>query len=211
MLRAPNLSAAHLLLACALLCLCKPAIADSYAFLKEVVEADWLGDSVPRVNRVDWSKRQKSENHAVFSGPAEEAYQIDVDPLIVVDFHEFVKAFVDSVGRQCVTYKFNVIARTVGKGLPSWNSAGARKIARLHSAQEEYVDYCAILKNKQWMIQDPPLPRVSRNALVDFLNEKLSRMRRIESRGVVLNSNGRAEENIAQICKALSDQLNSLH
>ena len=105
----------------------------------------------------------------------------------------------------CVDVQFTLLARSKGKGLPSWKSNNARKFVALDSPTFETVRYCAVAIDGQWMLVDPPIPRVGKAVVVSSLQEELKgAVRRITN---VKTDNPRAIKNMAVIRDSLASQL----
>ena len=94
------------------------------------------------------------------------------DALVVVCRYEVGMAETDGAA-VVVPVDFTVVATTQGQGV------GGRRFVRAASVNER-VRYRVLLRNGEWLVQDPPLPHVSAQALlqsyrkqVDYAKEKL--------------------------------------
>ncbi|TDR39707.1 hypothetical protein DFR29_11597 [Tahibacter aquaticus] len=94
------------------------------------------------------------------------------DALVVVSRYELGVAESDGAV-VVVPVDFSVVATTQGQGV------GGRRFVRAASASER-VRYRVLLRKGEWLVQDPPLPHVSAQALlqsyrkqVDYAKEKL--------------------------------------
>jgi len=184
---------------------------DPEGFLAEVVKADLVGDPSPRIGRVRFStaSRQAEYNEARdIGGPVPEAYALDMDPLVVVDDGKIVSQRRLSTSKVCISAEFMVLARTKGEGLPSWNRTTSREIEVLRSRQPERVEYCADRVGGQWLLVDPPIPRVRRDVVVAAIQARLSRAQKIIAE--VKTSDPRAIKNMTVVRDSLARQLAAL-
>jgi len=177
--------------------------ADAKAFLEEVVRSDFAGDASPRIGHVIRNKRASEKEDSTW-GPAPEAYVLDGDPLVVVTDWKLV-AVEKKAADVCVKFSFTVVATTIGEGLPSWETKSARHIQALPESRSDTVAYCARFKHGIWMLIDPPLPRVSKEDLISFMQESSARSAKIVSE--IRSADPRAVENARRVSESLKEQL----
>jgi hypothetical protein len=187
----------------------EPDCVTAEEFLRAVVDSDLAGEPDPRVRRVTFSTKAARARYEKDSeaGPLPEAYFLDTDPLVVVRGWKTAFVKIDKA-KTCLSADFEVVARTVGRGLPSWMNDQTRHMRRAHSTQQEIIRYCAIKVDGQWMLLDPPLPRVNQSVMEKFLAKKLADAeRRMQD---VVTNDPRAIKNMRVIRDSLSEQLKVL-
>lgn len=188
------------------------AIADSpEEFLINVVKSDFQGDPASRANRVTFSSKSAQTAYKKARTVADsipEIYYLAYDPLVVVSTWNLVTQRNYGPKKICVEVQFSTLARSKGKGLPSWRSNLAREFVVMNSPASETVRYCAVSINGQWMLVDPPIPRVEKAVVVSALQEELKGAeRRITG---VKTDNPRAIKNMKVIRDSLANQLAAL-
>jgi hypothetical protein len=177
--------------------------ADAKAFLEGVVKSDFEGDASPRIGHVIQNHRALEKEDAA-GGPAPEVYVLDSDPLVVVTDWKLV-ALERKASKACGKFSFTVVATTIGEGLPSWESTNARHIRALPKSRSDTVTYCARFNHGAWMLIDAPLPRVSKQLLVSFMQERSARAEKIASK--IGDADPRAVKNARRISESLKEQL----
>jgi hypothetical protein len=177
--------------------------ADAKAFLEEVVRSDFAGDASPRIGHVIRNRRASEKEDPTW-GPAPEAYVLDGDPLVVVTDWKRV-AIEKKAANVCAKFSFTVVAATAGEGLPSWESTTARHIRALPKSRSDTVTYCARFRHGNWMLIDAPLPRVSKEGLISFMQERSARSEEIVSK--LRSADPRAVENARRVSESLKEQL----
>lgn len=180
---------------------------DAKAFLEKIVASDFSGDASSRIGHVLQSQRS-SGRPVVSEGPAFEAYDLDSDPLVVVNDWQLVGIERGAESNICGKFHFTVVATTVGKGLPSWMSEKARRIQVLATARSEVIEYCAKFYHGVWMLIDAPVPRVGKEALIAFMQERSARAAKIASE--IDGADPRAMTNARRISSSLNEQLTVL-
>lgn len=148
-------------------------------FLREIIKADLLGDPSPRIGHVKFSdpaKQAKYDKAHVAADIVPEAYDLTLDPLIIVTDSNVV-SMRDKKG--CMSVEFAVFGRTRGQGLPSWQGKRGREITVEPRQHSELVDYCAVQTNGQWMLLDPPIPRVGKDVVFGAVQASLADQEKI--------------------------------
>lgn len=185
------------------------AIADGpEEFLSNVVKFDFQGDPAPRANRVTFSRKSAQAAYQKARAVADqipEIYSLDYDPLVIVSGWKPITPHSYGPSKFCLDVQFTLLARSKGKGLPSWRSSLARKFVVLKSSSIETVRYCAVAINGQWMLVDPPIPRVEKAVVISVLNERLQRVNSQITDGET--NDPRAIKNMAVIRDSLASQL----
>ena len=190
--------------------LSEPDCVTAEEFLRAVVESDLAGDNDPRVRRVTFSTQAAKDKHDkdAEADALPEAYFLQFDPLVVVRGWKMLP--LERHGsKTCLTVDFDVVAKTVGRGLPSWMSSRTRRMQKVNLQQPERTRYCSVRVDGQWMLLDPPLPRVEQMAMKHFLEKELADAeRRVNLR---LSNDPRAIKNMRVISNSLADQLRALN
>jgi hypothetical protein len=188
------------------------ALADSpEEFLTNIVQSDFQGDPAPRANRVTFSDKSAQAAYQKARSRADqipEIYSLDMDPIMVVSDWKSIIPYNYGTTQSCVDVQFTLLARSQGKNLPSWISNRARKFVALRSPTLETVRYCAVAINGQWMLVDPPLPRVEKAVVIRVLKEELQSAENRITDGATYDP--RAIKNMTVIRDSLASQLAAL-
>lgn len=180
-------------------------------FLRAIVQADLRGDASARLSRVEYSSATamvEYENRRKIGGPVPEVYALDTDPLVVVRDWEVVHISQVSSETSCILVNFETVAKTSGEGLPSWEREESREFIAISPPIMETVSYCAQRTNGVWMLVDPPLPRVNKQAVVAALQAELEAAnRRLKG---VKTADERAIKNMLRIRDSFARQLRVL-
>lgn len=94
----------------------------------------------------------------------------EADQILIVDSYQLQNVAVDG-NRAVVTVAYDRLAKTSGSGLPG------RKIIPDH-VKLEIVEIHLVLNKGRWLILDPPLPRISIKALIQYYEDYAARMER---------------------------------
>ncbi|MFZ6724127.1 hypothetical protein ACO0K2_01395 [Undibacterium sp. MH2W] len=188
------------------------AIADSpEEFLLNIVKSDFKGDPEYRGKRVTFSRKSAQaayEKALELPDIRPEYYSLDLDPLKIVTDWEVIEQRSFSSKKFCMDVRFTLVAYSIGRGLPPWFSKNTRKFVSLDRPILETVRYCAVEINNQWMLVDPPIPRVEKVIVVRFFQEKLKdAMHQID---IVKTNRPLGIKNMAVIIASFADQLASL-
>ncbi len=174
-------------------------------FLHHIIQSDFEGDASERIGHV--INEDKHKNPGV--GPAFEIFDLDSDPLVVVDDWKFISSHPKGPSALCAIFRFNVVARTKGEGLPSWEGDKTRTIQAVTSSTSEVVRYCAKNVNGVWMLKKPPLPRVAKKVMISFLENEFLIMGSVVKNNLK-SSSPRAIRNASVVRDSLKAQLDVL-
>jgi len=92
----------------------------------------------------------------------------EADPIFVVNSYEITDIVIDK-SKAIVTVVYDQIAKSIGTGLPG------RKIVAERLNQGE-VKLQLISDQGLWLILDPPIPRISLKAIIQFYKDKINSM-----------------------------------
>lgn len=179
-------------------------------FLRGILDSDLAGDASPRLNRVGFSTADAAANYAKEKNTSDilpEAFTLDFSPIVVVKNYS-INSMTSSADKFCLSVDFKVTARSIGQGLPSWSSNERRELRSTRYSDSEKVNYCATRKDNQFILLDPPVPRVNEDVVITFLrNEVASSDRRIKK---IKSADPRAQKTLRVIKEAFEAQLSAL-
>jgi len=177
-------------------------------FLHEIIKADLLGDPSPRIGHVRFSnpaRQAKYDKAHIAADIVPEAYDLTIDPLVIVTDSKLVSMRDE---KRCVSVEFGVFARTRGQGLPSWQGKRGREINIESRQHSELIRYCAVQANGQWMLLDPPIPRVRKDVVVAAVEASLADQEKIIAK--LKTNDPRAIKNVTVVRESLQRQLDTL-
>jgi hypothetical protein len=136
------------------------------AFLTRVVSLDFEGNADGRLNRI--------VDPPADPDLAPGVYLLNESPLVIVDHWEPAGELQSKGESVCVTFRFLVVARSQGEGMPSWEREEARALVRIGHPREEEVAYCAVERDGKWKLKQAPDPRVGRLTMLAHLGDELA-------------------------------------
>lgn len=92
----------------------------------------------------------------------------EADPIFIVHSYEITDIVIEK-GKAVVTVVYDQIAKSIGTGLQE------RKIVA-ERLNQDVVKLQLIRDQDQWLILDPPIPRISIKAIIQFYKEKINSM-----------------------------------
>jgi len=92
----------------------------------------------------------------------------EADPIMVVNSYK-IQQIVISNNKSVATVAYDRIAKSKGHGLPG------RKIIPEY-VKQEIVEFHLINEKGQWLIIDPPLPRISKRSLMQYYKDYIESM-----------------------------------
>lgn len=128
--------------------------------LTNTLADDFGGDDMLRPGRVlhadgtVWKSREELDG--------KDWFDVARSPLVIVSRWEMVGTQFTSPTEARITVRYRVVATTEGMG-------SARRIVTLAQPREEVVTYCLWLRDGEWKLVDPPMPRVGFWAALDAL------------------------------------------
>ncbi len=145
-----------------------PNIDDATKFINAFLEAEFSGDQSFRVDNAVYSAKRKKVIEKKYSPMIGEIFYWESETLCVVDNYEVTNTKkVDS--KAIVDVTFQEFACTGGKGYG--------RVPLIKKNKKSLVRYSLEYKEGRWWMYDPPIPRVSRRALIDYNDEIISQMR----------------------------------
>ncbi len=138
-------------------------------FMIEFLEMEYIGNPFFRVDNVMYSQERKSWVDKKYSDTNAELNRWDGDQLCVVDSYE-IKEIKIINQRAIIEVVFKEFAHTDGK-----KGYGDSPLIRTEKNNKE--TYHLRYKNERWWIYDPPIPRVSRKALIEHNNDIIKLMK----------------------------------
>ncbi len=136
-------------------------------FINEFLKAEFIGNESFRVdNTINSAKRQQmiTKKYKPMIG---EIFQWENEELSIVDSFE-IKEIKISKQKATVTVMFQEFGRTL--------RGGYVKNPIIKTNEKTPAKYQLIYKKDRWWLYDPPMPRISRNALIDYNDEKIRRL-----------------------------------
>jgi len=139
-----------------------PNIDDARKFINEFLEAEFIGNQAFRVdNVINSPKRQKwiKEKYSPMIG---EIFYWESEKLCIVDHYEVTSIkIINSKAIADVT--FQEFACTEGYS----------DIPLIKKNKKSFVRYSLEYKKGRWWVYDPPIPRVSRKALIEYNDDHI--------------------------------------
>lgn len=137
-------------------------------FMTEFLEMEYIGNPSFRVDNAMYSQERKSWVDKKYSDTNAEIHSWDGDQICVVDSYE-IKEIKIINQRAIIGVVFKEFAHTDGK-----KGYGDSPLIKTEKKYKEkyYLEY----KNERWWIYNPPIPRVSRKALIEHNDEIIKQM-----------------------------------
>jgi len=144
------------------------SIDEARKFMNEFLEAEFIGNQSFRVDNVMNSPERNKLIKEMYSPMIGEIFIWESEKLCVVDHYEITNIrIIDSKAEVDVT--FQEFACTGKKGY------GDSLLIKTN--KRSLVKYILEYKKDRWWVYDPPIPRVSRKALIDYNNNIIRRMK----------------------------------
>ncbi len=141
-------------------------IDDARRFMNEFLEAEFIGNQSFRVDNVMNSPERKALIKKMYSPMIGEIFIWDSEKLCVVDHYEITNITIIN-SKSEVEVRFKEFACTGTKGYGD--------MPLIKTNRNNFVKYFLVYRDGRWWVTDPPIPRVSRKAIIDF-NEKIIRL-----------------------------------
>lgn len=93
---------------------------------------------------------------------------IEADPLVIVKSYKII-SISHKNNSALARVMYETLAKTIGDGLE------ARKI--LPVKETEIVKFHLIKQGNKWLILDPPIPRISKKAMIEYYEKDIQRVR----------------------------------
>lgn len=136
-------------------------------FINEFLEAEFIGNQSFRVDNVMNSPERQLLIKKMYSPMVGEIFYWESEKLCVVDHYEVTSIKItDSKAIVDVTFQEFACTGSKGYGRIPLNETNKRSL----------VKYSLEYKEGRWWINDPPIPRVSRKALIDYNGDIIRRM-----------------------------------
>jgi hypothetical protein len=142
-------------------------IDDAQKFAKEFLEAEFTGDQSFRVDNTINSPEREKMIKEMYGPLIGEIFYWESAKLCVVDHYEITNIKLLDKSKAVVEVKFKEFACTGDKGYSDVPLIKTNKIS--------YEKYNLEYKKGRWWVNDPPIPRVSRKALIEY-NDKSIRL-----------------------------------
>lgn len=140
--------------------------------ISEILAKDFGGDGAFRVGKVIYRADDRSANGECDCDVPREAFLPALSPIVIVSNWHLDGTKILSSNVAVATATFEVIATTEGEGDVS-NGARQRKIFSLPEVRIEKVEYRLIRKDEDWMLTNPPLPRVGIRGVIDSIRKQI--------------------------------------
>lgn len=179
-----SVAVASWLLAVALMSV-TPAIADDFspeAFVAGIVSKEIGGDVLARRGKVIYSDGKRVVGDCGCSVPRD-LWDVGQDSFNIVTAWDIIRSKAIGQRQYKVEARFHVIARAMHNYHPGWVFGEFRQILVPPKAADEVVTYLLIMRGKDWVILDPPEPRVSPRAVWGELNSQLALEADLRRRG----------------------------
>lgn len=145
--------------------------------LSKIVDKDFDGDGSYRVGKVIFTdNRQSVIGDCDCSTPRELFYAL-YDPIVIVTDWKILEVENATPENATISVRYHVLAATKGQG-DYTNNDRQREIEPLTLPRDEIVTYHMHLKDDEWLVVDPPLPRVGVDNLVLRARKALSKIER---------------------------------
>jgi len=136
-------------------------------FLKEFIKAEYIGNQSFRVDNTMYSPERKLMIKGMYGPLRGEIFYWESAMLCVVDDYKITSINLIK-SKATIDVTFNEFGCTGSKGYGDVPIIKTNKI----SVVRYYLKY----KRSRWWLCDPPVPRVSRNALITYNDEIIKRM-----------------------------------
>ena len=139
-----------------------PNIDDARKFTNAFLEAEFIGNQSFRVDNAMYSAKRKKVIKEKYSPMIGEIFYWESETLCVVDNYEVTNIkTVDSKAIVDVTFQeFGC-------------SEGYSDIPLIRTNKKSFVKYSLEYKKGRWWVYDPPIPRVSRKALIEYNDDHI--------------------------------------
>jgi hypothetical protein len=142
-----------------------PNIDDANKFIKEFLEAEFVGNRSFRLDNTIYSPEREKIIKEKYSPMIGEIFYWESTKLCVVDHYEITNIKMIN-SKAIVDVTFQEFACTEGYG----------STPLIKTNKRSFEKYGLEYKKGRWWVNDPPIPRVSRNALIEYNDIIISRM-----------------------------------
>jgi hypothetical protein len=136
-------------------------------FINEFLGAEFSGIPSFRVDNAIYSPERKLWVKKTYGSMIGEIFQLESNQICVVDSYKIIDIKIIN-SKAIVDVEFQEFARTGRKGYG--------RTPLIKTEKRTLVTYSLEYKKGRWWINDPPIPRVSRKAVVEHNEEIIKRM-----------------------------------
>jgi hypothetical protein len=143
-----------------------PNIDDAMKLINKFLEAEFTGNQAFRINNAIYSAKREKVINEKYSPMIGEIFYWESEALCVVDHYEVTN--IKMVGSKAIAdVTFQEFGCTEGYG----------DIPLIKTNKRSFEKYSLEYKKGRWWVNDPPIPRVSRKALIDYNDVIIRRMK----------------------------------
>ena len=145
--------------------------------IDEFLKAEFIGDNTFRVDNAAYSSEREMSLAANNKGLRRDVFQWENEALCVVDSYSITNIKISNM-TSIINVSFDEYACACNAGY------GEKQLIK---AKKTHIEkYTLVYKKKRWWIKDPPKPRVSRKALIEYNEGIIKAMESwVQERGVL--------------------------